>query len=367
MASGYERSPDYGGPEPTWRGLLFALATLLATLLLAFAALAQSLEVKDGDDIILDGKDHRFEGADAFERSQECKDENGNVYKCGENAKAALQELIKVKPLDCRAAGNASDGRPMLRCSAELDLIRAGWAFPRRDFLEEDQDRFMELCAAEKEARDAKRGAWAGTFEIPFVHKNGTGAKVWFVSCPEFPVVTAAAEPASNTESAESVTSVAETHDADLPRWVQLLSALLTPAIALLAAVIAWAQWRAVRRREGMELFERRMATYDALRRVLANVVQHGSVTDAEFGAFQAASDRVRFLFGPEVLVYLDGLRGALRTHQRAEVTMNARGGPDYDRAVGAKHASFEEVVKFYEAFPKLIAPYVRMDQKLPR
>lgn len=32
MPLGYERSPDYGGPPPTWRGLLLALLILLGVL-----------------------------------------------------------------------------------------------------------------------------------------------------------------------------------------------------------------------------------------------------------------------------------------------------------------------------------------------
>ena len=30
MPSGYERSPDYGGPEPTWRGIIAIVLVILA-------------------------------------------------------------------------------------------------------------------------------------------------------------------------------------------------------------------------------------------------------------------------------------------------------------------------------------------------
>jgi hypothetical protein len=30
MPSGYERSPDYGGPEPTWRGIAAIVLVILA-------------------------------------------------------------------------------------------------------------------------------------------------------------------------------------------------------------------------------------------------------------------------------------------------------------------------------------------------
>jgi hypothetical protein len=38
MPSGYEKSPDYGGPEPTWWGAIIEVVVILAILgLIAFA------------------------------------------------------------------------------------------------------------------------------------------------------------------------------------------------------------------------------------------------------------------------------------------------------------------------------------------
>src|SRR5215471_8413613 len=90
--------------------------------------------------------------------------------------------------------------------------------------------------------------------------------------------------------------------------WVQILQALLTPVVAGLAVVIAWAQWRVVRRREVMELFERRVAIYEALRKVIGQVIPTGKVTDKDLHDFVVATDRTRFLFGDDVVKYVDGL-----------------------------------------------------------
>ena len=32
MPSGYEKSPDYGGPEPTWRGIALLLVVVVALI-----------------------------------------------------------------------------------------------------------------------------------------------------------------------------------------------------------------------------------------------------------------------------------------------------------------------------------------------
>jgi hypothetical protein len=40
MPSGYEQSPDYGGPEPNWRGIILGVIafTAVVALLLLYAA-----------------------------------------------------------------------------------------------------------------------------------------------------------------------------------------------------------------------------------------------------------------------------------------------------------------------------------------
>jgi hypothetical protein len=40
MPSGYENSPDYGGPEPTWRGIILGVLAVIAVtaLVLLYAA-----------------------------------------------------------------------------------------------------------------------------------------------------------------------------------------------------------------------------------------------------------------------------------------------------------------------------------------
>jgi hypothetical protein len=41
MPSGYERSPDYGGPEPTWRGIAAIVLVILALGALIILALSR--------------------------------------------------------------------------------------------------------------------------------------------------------------------------------------------------------------------------------------------------------------------------------------------------------------------------------------
>jgi hypothetical protein len=64
-------------------------------------------------------------------------------------------------------------------------------------------------------------------------------------------------------------------HDCSLPYWMEVLNALAVPAIRLLAAVIGYFQWKTAQQKVVLDLFDRRMTTYTALREVVAMVRGH--------------------------------------------------------------------------------------------
>ena len=53
--TGYDRSPDYGGPEPNWRRLGAAVAVATLLLVLLFSALAGAETLTGTVDKIVDG------------------------------------------------------------------------------------------------------------------------------------------------------------------------------------------------------------------------------------------------------------------------------------------------------------------------
>jgi hypothetical protein len=150
-----------------------------------------------------------------------------------------------------------------------------------------------------------------------------------------------------------------------IPYWIAVLQGLSTPAIALLATVIGVMQWRTSHQRAVLDLFEKRLASYDLVWSAITPIVQHGTVSDEMINAYIPAMDRTKFLFGPEVYGYLRQLYHNILDHQVAEKMVDA---PGQDRTgwVNRQSKAFEQISKFYDEFEQKALPYMRMPQKMP-
>ena len=121
--------------------------------------------VVDGDSLELAGHRVRLFGIDAPERSQDCRDGRGNSYACGREAQNALSTAIAGQSVSCTPVGE-SYNRNVSICTANgrdlsETMIRSGHALELR------QHSRGRYTAAEREARNARRGLWAGDFERP--------------------------------------------------------------------------------------------------------------------------------------------------------------------------------------------------------
>lgn len=167
--------------RPAWRGALDWLAVLvlfgICALLVArlddiqTRTLAGSASVVDGDTLTFRGERVRLRGIDAFERDQTCRRASMD-YACGAEARNAMANLIAGRVLSC--AGRTTDryGRLLAVCSAggtdlNAALVEAGWAIAYGDYE-----------AGERQARAAKRGAWAGSFADPADWRAARGGPV---------------------------------------------------------------------------------------------------------------------------------------------------------------------------------------------
>lgn len=98
---------------------------------------------------------------------------------------------------------------------------------------------------------------------------------------------------------------------------IAVLSALLTPAIAFLAVVVAVAQWWIARNKLKLDLFERRWTVYEALGKVLRQMGENGNVSDEERREFMYGTRAYQWLFNRRIA-------GFIRTTQYNAILLSA-------------------------------------------
>ncbi len=122
--------------------------------------------VIDGDSLEIAGVRVRLHGIDAPERDQDCRDANGKTYSCGRAAMRALIAAVAGRSVTCTPIQVDQYNRDVATCAVDgADLgelmVRGGHAL---DYARHSRGRYV---VAEREARAARRGLWAGTFETP--------------------------------------------------------------------------------------------------------------------------------------------------------------------------------------------------------
>ena len=160
-------------PRPFYRSVSDAIV-FLAVLTIVLAVMKQfgmvdlgtgSVHVVDGDSLRKGDTDIRLYGIDAPEYRQACRDKHDAEYLCGKQSANVLRGLVQGREVSCSSIDTDRYGRAVAVCKmGDLDIngemVRQGWAvaYARHS---------LSYVRLEAEARRAKRGIWAGTFENP--------------------------------------------------------------------------------------------------------------------------------------------------------------------------------------------------------
>lgn len=148
------------------------MRVFVACLLLCFAGAERSSAndttptIVDADTIYLNGDKIRLEGVDAPETDQTCLNAESQAFKCGLEARRALEARFGNRSWTCRPSGKDRYGRTLAACSVEGQdvgrwLVREGWALAFRRYS-------TAYSADETVARDGRRGLWNGSFIAPW-------------------------------------------------------------------------------------------------------------------------------------------------------------------------------------------------------
>jgi len=91
--------------------------------------------------------------------------------------------------------------------------------------------------------------------------------------------------------------------DSSIPN---LIGALPTAFVALIAVYIAYQQWRTNRFQLRHALFDRRFEIYKAVQRYLSDIMTHAKLNDEGIPPLLDAYQRAKFLFGSDIPEYID-------------------------------------------------------------
>ena len=119
-------------------------------------------QIIDGDSLVIAGQGMRLHNVDAFETEQFCT-RDGQEYRCGLEATFALIGLVQDREVSCEGRIRDQYGRVLAKCRAGgIDLgsamVRSGWAMAEWR---------AEYRPDQEHAKQARLGAWAGTFQRP--------------------------------------------------------------------------------------------------------------------------------------------------------------------------------------------------------
>jgi endonuclease YncB( thermonuclease family) len=143
-----------------------ALAALAAAVCVPAQAniITGPATVIDGDTLDMTGTRIRLLGIDAPESAQSCTRE-GQPWACGEEATAALRDIIATGSLTCTALGTDVYGRTVATC--ENAVFDVGREMVRRGMAVTSRDAPADYEAATDIARQMKFGLWLGEFQRP--------------------------------------------------------------------------------------------------------------------------------------------------------------------------------------------------------
>ena len=88
--------------------------------------------------------------------------------------------------------------------------------------------------------------------------------------------------------------------------WIDILAALLTPTIALIALYIAYQQYKINQQRLRHETYERRLRVYKAVQAHLSIILRAGKTSYQECTLFYSEASEAAFLFDNSVMDKID-------------------------------------------------------------
>lgn len=129
--------------------------------------------VVDGDTIEIHDERIRFNGIDAPESRQLCKDAAGKPYRCGKVAAEALDGFLAgSRPTNCRPVDRDRYGRTVADCFRADGQDVAAWLVRNGHALDWPKYSKGKFAGDQAVAMQARAGMWQGEFLEPWEHRG---------------------------------------------------------------------------------------------------------------------------------------------------------------------------------------------------
>jgi len=145
---------------------------------------------------------------------------------------------------------------------------------------------------------------------------------------------------------------------------IEVLTALLTPLIAVVAVYIAWQQWRTNRLRFVLDRYDRRLRVYEEVRKILSIILRDAKASSEDLLRFRTSVSEADFLFGAEVVEYIDqiyshGIALGCWTEQYRDFTQEKPEGYDHKKVVDGMHAELKWLTEQFEPAKEVFRRYL--------
>ncbi|MCD1267223.1 hypothetical protein B5M44_26210 [Shinella sumterensis] len=149
-----------------------------------------------------------------------------------------------------------------------------------------------------------------------------------------------------------------------MPAWIQVLQALLTPAIAIAVGVIALMQWRTAHQKVVLDLFDRRLAVLNEVE----EVINHALSTTGNLVGVNAAmrlydcEAKALFLFGSEIVDVIGKIRKELLVYHKPKTKMTST---EQLELIGEPDQAFFRIAGLQQNLANAVLPFMRMHSKV--
>jgi len=149
---------------------------------------------------------------------------------------------------------------------------------------------------------------------------------------------------------------------------IQILQALLTPFIAIVATYVAWQQWKGNQLKLRLERYERRLRIYREVVKILILVLRDADVKTDDLLRFRAATAEADFLFGAEIPEYIEevfrrGLRLSTVNKQYRDARQETAPGYDHQQIVEESHAQLTWLSDQFPVAKAKFAKYLNVSE----